>query len=690
MTLAIGDSSTPAKPFHGGLWVDVRDYGAKGDGITDNSTPIQAAIDDLISTMGFPNAYKGVVFIPSASLPYAVVDTLWVDAENIGLQGEGWGTQIQMRARHSTFRFGVRRTEYQMVGGTRVPLQINASNRPDLFEKLDTSVVNSPGLRWGIRTNGNSFVQFQASPISSGPSSSAGQFFCDYWTQTTQLTLEFCIEPPDGRLFPTGVPLLGMGVNPNEPSPFLVSIWNGPNKVLVEFRTTDVGGGYNLPNRSFAFSLIGSHAPYRVAPQIDLVNAACSAFVNGIQMALQETSNLTLTSSLPFAPKCGLAFTQNQSYPFMIGVDNIYGPYNNATRIDLRLYGLRISKKLRYQNNGPGQRQKRLDASVTALNDAYAYFGDDSDSVCFLAGTDNPATAGRVVTVQHGGASAAGPTSGVFMHATSSGGIAGNAIRDMQVVSGTGYGTGIELGGALEMTIQNVKSIGGFQAIGSFVMYAAYNIYIDCCWLEGFDSCYFGYRHLPFGRDIYFGIAGRDTIRQVSGSGHWENLFVAFSSPVTECIFKAKSDEYGGNFSSTNLNVDLEGDTLSLAAIYCEAIASSAGTSLVLRDIILGTVGATSSLVMLKDVSQLGGEFNRCWISVENLQAYTYDYFAAIDIGGPLWHGEVKGVALGGPPFHHRQLWGSKTKKLSQKGQPVLATIPQQATGQLDNAQVVT
>ena len=147
----------------------------------------------------------------------------------------------------------------------------------------------------------------------------------------------------------------------------------------------------------------------------------------------------------------------------------------------------------------------------------------------------------------------------------------------------------------------------------------------------------------------------------MGGSGHWENLFVAFSCPVTECIFKAKSDEYGGNYAITNLNVNFEGDTLSLAAIYCEAIPSSSGTSLILKDIVLGTVGASSSLVMLKDVSRLGGEFNRCWFSVENLQAYTRDYFAAIDIDGPLWHGEVKGVALIGPPFYHRQLWGSKT-----------------------------
>ena len=394
MTLAIGGSSAPAKPPHGGLWVDVRDHGAKGDGVTNNSVPIQAAIDDLILKMTFPNAYKGVVFIPSAPLPYAVVQTLWVDSENIEIQGEGWGTQVQMLARHSTFLFGVRRTEYQIVNGARQPLQISSAYRPDLFGKLDTSVVSSAGSHWGLRTNGNSFVQFQASPISSGPSSSAGQFYCDYWTQTAQLTIEFCIEPPDGQLFPTGVPLLGMGITPNEPSPFLISIWDDPSKVLVQFRTADVGGGYNLPNRSFAFFLTGATAPYRIAIQFDLVNAICSAFVNGLQVTLQQTSNLTPGSSLPFAPKSGLAFSQNQYYPFMIGVDNIHGPFNSSTGIDLRLYGLRISNTLRYQNSTPGQPQTRLDSPGATINDAYAYFGNDSNTICFLAGTDNPTTSG--------------------------------------------------------------------------------------------------------------------------------------------------------------------------------------------------------------------------------------------------------------------------------------------------------
>jgi hypothetical protein len=81
----------------------------------------------------------------------------------------------------------------------------------------------------------------------------------------------------------------------------------------------------------------------------------------------------------------------------------------------------------------------------------------------------------------------------------------------------------------------------------------------------------------------------------------------------------------------------------------------------VLRDIFFGTVGAQAALVMLKDMSYLGGEFNRCWLSMENVQAFTNSYLAAVDVDGPLWYGEVKGIALSGPQFNHRQVFGKNT-----------------------------
>src|SRR5579883_2915334 len=171
MPPAIGGSWRPALA-HGSLWVDIRDFGAKADnGVTDNSGPIQAAVDALGAELNQnPHGPKGVVFIPSATLPYVVSKTIWVDHPNIEIRGEGWGSQVAMSpfAKHSVFLFGLRRAESTNVNGTQVPLQIDSTYRPDLFGKLDATAVPSPGIMWGIRTNANSFVQIQASPMSAG------------------------------------------------------------------------------------------------------------------------------------------------------------------------------------------------------------------------------------------------------------------------------------------------------------------------------------------------------------------------------------------------------------------------------------------------------------------------------------------------------------------------------------------
>ena len=162
-------------------------------------------------------------------------------------------------------------------------------------------------------------------------------------------------------------------------------------------------------------------------------------------------------------------------------------------------------------------------------------------------------------------------------------------------------------------------------------------------------------------RDVYCFYSGRATIRLVGCNGCWHNVFVAFAAPNAECYFKLSNYEYGGNHYITNLLADGEGSTISLAAIYCENHGLTPATSLVLKDIILGTIGANASLVMLKDMGPESSEFHKCWLSAENIQAYTNTYRAAIDVDGPLWHGDVKGVALNGPPINHRGKWGTTT-----------------------------
>lgn len=665
MSLAIGGTSDPARSPHGTLWVDVRDYGAKADnGVTDNSVPFQAAIDDLASKLQGNYDAKGVVFIPNAPQAYYVNKSIWVDRDNIEIQGEGWGTRVLMNGgnRHTVFIFGIRRVEQTNVNGSMVPVQMDASHRPDLFGKLDTSVVSSLGAKWGIRTKGDSFVQFQAGPMSAGASSSASWAYPDLWSETSKLTVEFCIEPPDGQLFPTFSPLCGIGTVPTDIAPFAFMTWDDPHKVMVYIRTSDIDPAPASAYRNFSFMLTGATAPYRIAVQFDLDNAVCTAFVNGIQVALGDVTRLTAGSTPPFAAGSGLKFATNDHHPFMIGASGLAGPYGNASGIDLRMYGLRLSNTIRYQNNGVGQPQTRVDSPTSAINDAYAYFGVDANSICFLKGTDNPVTSGRIVTVQTGDAVIDGVTSGLFLHTVSPSGTANNAIRNLNIQASSPYGQAISLGTVLEMTIENVKAVNGFNAVGSFNMTANYFVYLRNCWLDAYDTPYYGAFQLMSGREIHFNSAGRVTMRHLGSDANWENVFVGFSAPVGESIFKARGYCYGGNFILKNVLVDFEGATLSRAAFYCEAHCSSPSTSLALKEIYLGSIGAQTPLVMLRDLSPKSDLFNSCWLSVENLQTYTGIFSAAVDVDGPLWQGEVRGLANANTtPLNHRQKWGSNT-----------------------------
>ena len=672
MSHAIGGSSPSTRPAHGELWFDVRDFGAKGDnGITDNAGPIQATIDALAAKLNYNvHGPKGVVYVPSALGAYVVSKTIWVDCPNLEIRGDGWGSQVQMNgsAKHTVFQFGVRRTEATVVNGATVPLNINSSNRPDLFGKLDATAAPSAGTMWGIRTNSNSFVQIQASPLSAGVQSSAGTYYSDYWTETTKLTIEFCVEPPDGQQFPTGQPLIALGSIFYQPSPITISIRNDPNSIWITFRTSDFGPNNNAGARCFEFSTAGATRPYRIAVQIDLDNALCAAFVNGAQVGFTSTINLTSTGQFPFVPNSGLRFQQNDYFPLLIGAQGPRGPlFSSSTGIDLRLYGLRFSNNLRYQNNGVGNPQKRADSPSSAITDSYAYFGNDANTIGFLKLTDNPTNAGRVVSVQHGNTLANGGVgSGIFLHAPNSGGIIGNAVRFLAIGAGNGHGQAISIGGVLEMEIENVKAVYGFQGIGSLNSYANYYVHLKDCWLSGYDSAYYGAYQLMTAQNIYCESSGRATVRFLGSSADWNGTLVAYPAGNAECIFKLHSADYGGNFNVANLTVDFEGSTLGLAAFYCEAHYLTPATSLTLRNIELGTVGPNAALIMLKDLNTQTSGFNPCWLSVDNIQAYTNIYSSAVDVDGPLWHGEMTGVALQGPQFNHRKKWGVNTGILIQ------------------------
>jgi hypothetical protein len=97
----VGTAPAPAvasPPNHLRSYVDVRDYGAVGDGVTDDYEAIQAAIDAAsAAASGLPQGGGAVVFLPSGL--YRVGRTLRIEQSNVGIVGIGAGSVIQGGAR---------------------------------------------------------------------------------------------------------------------------------------------------------------------------------------------------------------------------------------------------------------------------------------------------------------------------------------------------------------------------------------------------------------------------------------------------------------------------------------------------------------------------------------------------------------------------------------------------------------
>lgn len=99
--IAQGTNATPVNPTNWNLFVDrinelgnkvydVKDYGAAGDGVTDDTTAIQAAIDAAEAASG------GVVFFPLGK--YMISAVLTVTESNIELIGVGPASSIFLKA----------------------------------------------------------------------------------------------------------------------------------------------------------------------------------------------------------------------------------------------------------------------------------------------------------------------------------------------------------------------------------------------------------------------------------------------------------------------------------------------------------------------------------------------------------------------------------------------------------------
>ncbi|HSW75145.1 MAG TPA: glycosyl hydrolase family 28-related protein [Candidatus Saccharimonadales bacterium] len=96
---ALTSATTALQPGTNGLtdWLNVKHYGATGDGSTDDTIAIQAALDAAATAGG------GVVYLPAATY---VVSNITLDT-NVTLCGAGWATILQAKAGTSGYLIAV-------------------------------------------------------------------------------------------------------------------------------------------------------------------------------------------------------------------------------------------------------------------------------------------------------------------------------------------------------------------------------------------------------------------------------------------------------------------------------------------------------------------------------------------------------------------------------------------------------
>lgn len=666
MTIAIGGTSGAPSTSHGQFWVNVQDYGAKANGTTDCTSAFQAAIDDLAARLDANGGESGVVFVPSGKQPYLIGSPIWVDHDGIEIRGEGWGSVLSTQGGTpgSVLIYGLRRIESHSVNGQSYPLSIDSTYRPDLYGKLDSSVITNSNVKWGFRTNQDSYAVFQASALNAGVPLPSDSTVADGWSTVTQLTLEFCIEPPDGQSFPTTAPILGMGLKPFYPSPFLVSTWDDPKKLCVLFRTSDCDPDNIAHVRSFQFRLGTNSPPYRIAIQVDLAAATCSAFVNGTQVTIESPINLDSSgaSAIPFIAGTGLTFLTNEYYPFLIGAEGFTSIGNGTSPIDLRLYGLRVSNCLRYRNDGAGQPQRRVDSPSTTIVDAYAYFANDSNTIAFLPFTDSPSNAGRKLSVQHGTSLAGGTTtSGLILHAYPCSRTAGSGLCDLSLELGSTYGQGISVGNTTGFHASNILCRGGYHAVGSIPTQAQSDMTIRACTMQASDASIYAFQQTLSTSDLTVESAGKTVLRAVGSDSIANCTNVLNLGRTSDCIFKYHGPSSGGKHRVTDLSISNNSGRLQTAVIYCDTHLGSQLTFLSANGLRMNGIGATPAVVMVKDRIP-DSKTKTSTIDLSNIVCATTDARCIVDMDGPLWSGLVEAQGYQCDPIVHRQKWGSLSR----------------------------
>jgi hypothetical protein len=602
---------------------DVRSFGARGDGQTDSTAAIQRAVNAAQAATQNEAFTGATVVIPSARKPFLLSAPIFVDGRFVEVRGEGSGTVLQPGPYYlgPMFVFGARRLNESRVDAWRF--------RKDSRSVLDPSATAAVA-RNGLATRGEANVVFQCHPLQlGGPSPTYKGIVPDYWTETTQLTIEFFLGRPRGVTWARWSRLFGLS-DRMQPKPWMVSVGETGHEIALSFRTDDLG-----PDRfHYAVApLPPGPGPWRVTLQLDLEAGAFSAWINGARAAAARVVSSPPPNE-PFRPGLRL-HKQDGVTPFAIG--DAHGLLSHGAPVtDLELHGLRVSRGLVYRMDTPIE---RMVAMPWPVDDQHRYFesiNNEKVQTVALLPLDEPA--GTVVK----SASFGGTTCGFWVLSKRRGNTAETLVlRDLQVISK--LQPAVVLGEVLDFRAENIHAGHGLQGIGSLWLGCSYPITLRGCRLSGADAAYFGHFQILHATDTVLE-AGREAIRLDGCNSTWDKTLITFMGPNTEVFVQLLRGEYAQTHRITDMIIDNEVAGPKRAILECEQ-GANCPTRLLVDALDISKTGSTAPIVRLLGFG-VDGTYRPAKVDVRNVSNFSGDHKTALQVDGPGWYGSFDGSGL--------------------------------------------
>ena len=487
--------------------VSVVDFGAKGDGKTDDSPAFEAAMAAVEAQLDRDQT-GGVVRVPPSSLPYLLSRPVRIRRTGVSLVGESMGAS---RLKTLGGGVGVLIGNHDLLGSAlhRIPGQYN-----------HPSLTSQRGIRFDT-----SHAVFPLGSLNHGPVQ--GGTFAG-WPHVSAMTLEVFIGNPAGGLWAPGQFLMGMTDDSQRGKPW--SLWTAAGGLEFSYSATGQADWTTL-----GFPLAGA-GPWRITIQVDLSAGQAAIWVDG---------RLVKPAGIPQAT----GFADEGFVNFTVAFPGPVASLRSPPRTPLDLYGLRLMAGPLYQwRTSP----ETTPNGQTSDDRRFFAFPWGSPILGYLPLDEPDAPAGIAVRSDRGvewGHAIAGPQVDAALDPIPS----RNQVRNLAIDAAGG--AGVLISNALQTELDHVQVIDSMTAVGSVPCAATYTTLLNGCILSGNRSSVDLTMALMSARDLWI---NHGQIRLFGCSSNVDQLMVAFPGRLSP--IRIAGYTYGGSHCWRGVVLDNEGD----------------------------------------------------------------------------------------------------------------------------------